>query len=959
MLATPLPMFARIIRLVDQRPLSALVIAHRRLLAMESSACVDHGWAWFCYGWAALHGEKVSEGLAALQQAQALFAQHHDQAGMWDCRQALLVGRWLQGEGVSLQQAWQPVIEAHLRLGGARAAAEAQIYQLIHLNYLKRYQAVLDLAATIAPHLTTAPQFVAGRFMRIVAIANAGLGAFTKAKQGLDQALYASQQAKAWVDVAKCLRERGFIADRQEHYADAVADLQQAMTWFNRLGMPLYAALCQRALGLALSRIGHYDQGLRFNLAARSSFRMLDRPDLAAGCDQNIGVIAHYVRLPLIAQSAYQRALAVYQARSSTYDSCVLQRNFALLQINQGNGQLALDLLGAIQPLVLALDDQLELGEFYEALAQAWHCLGAVDQAQRFFDQAIVCFEAIGNQINIAKCQLGQAWLMLETGNWQLAQALLAQAQVWLLEHPTHRWRCHYGLGYCAAQAGASGRAMAEYIAACGIVAQLRQALSSEHASSAIFAQAQQLYHDTIRLALAQANSNLAWQLIEQQRALVLNRQMRCLPLAFDPDLAEEDQRYHARLSSLTQPTAGHEHVEALFADYINFLIQARHTLEGSLADLAIDRPLEVVCGELDEAFDGDWTWLGYSQLGDDLLIITLYAGQITVIRQPIDRRFCELLGLANSFTDHSILYEDWSFLSQAAPFAELRALSDRLIPSVVKQRLHQNHRLLITPCTKLHQVAWAALLVNQQRLCQTCIPQIIPSLGTWSWLQARQSLGTEALLLGCDNFGERADALPHIQAELRVVAQQVTIPVSTLFGAEATGVAVLKLGQAGLLQRFRHIHIATHAQLIAARGLLAHIKLVDGDMFYNDILNLRLAGATVVLSTCDGSLSETLLGEEVLSLSRAFLAGGAREVLANGWKTSDSGVVELMRLFYHYLAYPNDGATALAMAQRTLLESDDPSQAAVLVWGGFQVVGAGTLAQWPSAQIPSISVGD
>ena len=125
--------------------------------------------------------------------------------------------------------------------------------------------------------------------------------------------------------------------------------------------------------------------------------------------------------------------------------------------------------------------------------------------------------------------------------------------------------------------------------------------------------------------------------------------------------------------------------------------------------------------------------------------------------------------------------------------------------------------------------------------------------------------------------------------------------------------------------------------------------------MFYDEVARLRLGGALVVLAACDSAWSDVLPGEEVVSLGRAFLATGARDVVASLWPVYDNAVLGLLRPFYEALSRGRDAATALAAAQRSLIERHRRGEAAAsaitspLVWGGFCVFGAGTSAWSPA----------
>ena len=51
---------------------------------------------------------------------------------------------------------------------------------------------------------------------------------------------------------------------------------------------------------------------------------------------------------------------------------------------------------------------------------------------------------------------------------------------------------------------------------------------------------------------------------------------------------------------------------------------------------------------------------------------------------------------------------------------------------------------------------------------------------------------------------------------------------------------------------RARVIHIASHARFVRSDPLASGLRLADGWLTARDILNLRIGGATVVLSGCD-----------------------------------------------------------------------------------------------------------
>ncbi|NTV65375.1 MAG: CHAT domain-containing protein, partial [Oscillochloris sp.] len=147
--------------------------------------------------------------------------------------------------------------------------------------------------------------------------------------------------------------------------------------------------------------------------------------------------------------------------------------------------------------------------------------------------------------------------------------------------------------------------------------------------------------------------------------------------------------------------------------------------------------------------------------------------------------------------------------------------------------------------------------------------------------------------------------------------------------------------------RRYGLVHIATHGQLVAGAGLLAHLKLFDDDLLVDEVADLRLDGALVVLATCDGAIGETLPGEDLLSLNRSLLAAGAHDVIASLWQLYDLMVIPLLDSLYAALAAGMSAPEALAQTQRACIAAGrrDASacQTSPLVWASLCVVGAGS----------------
>ena len=91
-----------------------------------------------------------------------------------------------------------------------------------------------------------------------------------------------------------------------------------------------------------------------------------------------------------------------------------------------------------------------------------------------------------------------------------------------------------------------------------------------------------------------------------------------------------------------------------------------------------------------------------------------------------------------------------------------------------------------------------------------------------------------------------------------------------------------------------------------------------------------------VILSACETGLGRTLKGDEVQSLSRAFIYAGAGGVVSSLWKVDDKATCELMNIFYRELRSKSP-AQALSAAQKNIKEKyPDP-----FFWAPFFFTGA------------------
>lgn len=155
---------------------------------------------------------------------------------------------------------------------------------------------------------------------------------------------------------------------------------------------------------------------------------------------------------------------------------------------------------------------------------------------------------------------------------------------------------------------------------------------------------------------------------------------------------------------------------------------------------------------------------------------------------------------------------------------------------------------------------------------------------------------------------------LLHLEQEAAAVAAR--LGGAWLVDQAATCRAVLRE-----TPNYRVVHFASHGVFDPADPLASGLDLADGRLTAADILqNLRLNAGLVTLSGCETGQSRLHRGDELIGLTRAFIAAGTPSVLVSLWPVADVSTRLLMERFYERILAGDQPARALACAQRYLL---------------------------------------
>ncbi|HET6462893.1 MAG TPA: CHAT domain-containing protein, partial [Candidatus Krumholzibacteria bacterium] len=294
-----------------------------------------------------------------------------------------------------------------------------------------------------------------------------------------------------------------------------------------------------------------------------------------------------------------------------------------------------------------------------------------------------------------------------------------------------------------------------------------------------------------------------------------------------------------------------------------------------------------------------------------------------------------------------------------------LHALFTVLMPPAVWKSVHSVREVTIVPDGPLATFPFEACVVAGEKTDPVVFwlddgPAIryVPSIATLDALtRAAQPAAAKDVLSVCNPTyaSSGASALAPLPGTTRetdaVVSAFGKNRVTVLLGDAATEAAVRSAMPGKAV-----IHLATHGLVDQRRSdLLAALAFTpgqssshdlgdDGFLHLFEIDDASIAAQLVVLSACESSTGNYVLGEGVMAMSRGFLSAGARRVVATEWKVDDDATASLVGDFMARVAKGEharggvDYTLALRDAKRTVRRSDAWSQP--FYWAAFVLTG-------------------
>jgi CHAT domain-containing protein/tetratricopeptide (TPR) repeat protein len=659
----------------------------------------------------------------------------------------------------------------------------------------------------------------------------------------------------------------------------------------------------------------------------------------------------------------YGESEQLYRRLGSTQEAGTLLRSRAEVYLALGDSISARRTLAAARRLhadagarAEEIDDRLFAVELTST--------GELSQARSELRVADSLARAIGAGSARARVGLAEAALEERAGNARAVLAALARRQRHAASLGSREsWRIDALRARAYARLGLLDSAVTAGRAAVRAVERVRGAFGSAALRTTYTAQRAQVYADLVLLLLRRGDLSAAFEvgdaahgrgLLEHLAATRAGTAGRSTPnelIAAERVLHRIDALV-ARLDTLdATPAAARKDVwENDRRAVAGRLVQARAEYEALFARASAGDAAALLgassldASRIQQSLRPREALLDYFATPDTLIAFVVTADSVRVVRMRV--RPSELAGRVRVVRDLIAARTSEANASRDAA----RALHDVLIaPAERVGALRGIERLVIVPHGALAYLPFAALRDprTDRHVVERYAIQYLPSATALPVLR-RTDLTAEQTATGTPvGFAPFPDALPATPREVHRFVERVPRASSRVGSAASERALRSALADRGI------VHVASHGELNAHNPMFSRIRLAvgrsgdrtdDGRLEVFELFGLSVRSPLVFLSGCDtgsGTAWSTDFeqGEDYVTLARAFLFAGGRNVIATLWRIDDTGAEELAGRFYANLQRMTP-ADALAAAQRAMLK--DTRYAAPYYWAGYQLSGAG-----------------
>ena len=746
---------------------------------------------------------------------------------------------------------------------------------------------------------------------------------------------------------------------------EAILLNEQAREVFARRDLPVMAAMVDVNVGALRYVSGELSAALALLTRARREFEERGLDLEVAKCDADIADVYRELNLGPEALECYQRAILLFERLGLVYEQARAEMGRASVLMSMDRTADAFRSLDTAADLFRGQRNGLMRAQVQLMRAYGLRSVGRVEEAVAEARAAALALARRNAPASAASARFLIAEIGLQAGE-DMSRRLLAvsrtarrHARGWLVS------RAERALGVLYAGRGDTRRAITHFRAGVAALEEARTLIASEDLHLAFLRDKLAVYEDLAGALLARngpEDVTEALDCIESAKSRLLLERIQSVLNGSTTFTASSPARerlaalraelsrayrslYADEIGASTRLTGGAITPQDLVALEQAYTRELREQEIISLnqgdmtAGLTLARPCpaERLCG----ALGPDETLVEYYTVGDTVGAFVLTRESLHVQRNVA--RLSEVAPLARRLR-HQLqrveLESDYVLGRKSQMVAGIEGVLRELHTLLLSPLCHLlNHeRIVVIPHGILHGLPFHAFHDGVDYALSRHEFVYVPSAAIWyGGVMRKQSAKSDSPNRADGNewFDMAAFAVPetriaHVAEEVDRIAELFP-NVCALCGEEAT-IASFR----SVAGRAHRIHLATHAVFRADNPLFSGLRFSDGWLLARDLYDIPLDCDLATLSACRTGASCMGPGDELLGLTRSFLAAGARSVAASLWPADDAATASLMVRFYELMTRGASRAGALRAAQlETRAEYAHPYH-----WAPFILVG-------------------
>lgn len=759
------------------------------------------------------------------------------------------------------------------------------------------------------------------------------------------------------LDIAKNLGEAG--EDYYGHFYislgstfEGLGDLRQAKDYYERAhalflarGETLLLANVEANMALLSQAQGYYREALQ--LFDRALKRVEEHSPVEA-IKTRWHILQCYMALnrKREARELADQIIAAYRELDNSYELGLTLMELGTIEAGLADFDSALEALEEAEYIFSSLDAINLVALIRLRRGQIALKRGEGNQASGLASESASVFQVAGQQVHYAESLLlhGQACLLEGRLSESQASAESALRVARRNQVPMLRYDAHLLLGRIQERRSELRRAERHYQAAVATTGRVQRGLTITLRSGFLEDKAE-AWRALIALDLQEGRIEEAFESLERAKSQVV---LGYLANRDHLRWAREDEDSQALIEELDQLRAehhwyyhlahedgtDHEHVRSkdslLAMDEVRRRERRMRAITEQLyfhsAEIHAANPAPIPSTrELQGVLDENTLLIEYYNDGEQIWAFTLDGETIGLQRLPVrpDALEQRLRQLQANVAAALKLGRQPAATSHLATVAQriLQQLHSALIDPL--KRMASGKRLLIVPYGALHYLPFHLLYDGSTYLIERHEISILPAAGLALQRSPRRRPGARVIAHSWEG------RLPDTQREAKIVLDRFG---GSLHAEEAATRTVFESPPVQIL------HVAAHGKYRLDQPDLSYIRLADGQLYADDLLQQDLSYELVTLSACETGRANVSGGDELIGLGRGFLYAGAGALVLSQWRVPDEMTVHLMDEMYRVLQSGCSKAAALRAAQVNLrmdLRNMHPA-----FWGAFQLVG-------------------